>query len=85
MIAGPPPVPQPFPTIATLSNIDQWQFVTSVGCGLKYRVSQHILLRGDFRDYITTFPKKQLMPAANGTARGIFQQFTPLFGVSYLF
>ena len=85
VIAGPPPVPQPFPGIATMTTTDQWQFVTSVGCGLKYRATRHILLRGDFRDYITTFPKKQLMPAPNGTARGIFQQFTPMFGVSYLF
>ncbi len=85
VIAGPPPFPQPFPAIATLSTIDQWLFVVSVGAGLKYRVSDHFVIRGDFRDYITTFPSLQLMPAAHGTARGIFQQFTPMFGVSYMF
>jgi opacity protein-like surface antigen len=85
IIAGPPPKPQPFPAIATLNPIDEWKFVTSIGAGVKYRIREHVLLRADFRDYLTQFPKRQLAPAANGTARGIFQQFTPMFGVSYVF
>jgi hypothetical protein len=44
-----------------------------------------MLLRAEFRDYLTTFPKAQIVPAPNNTARGIFEQFTPLFGVSYTF
>jgi hypothetical protein len=43
------------------------------------------LLRVDFRDYVTAFPTHVIVPAANGTDHGIFHQFTPLFGVSYLF
>jgi hypothetical protein len=46
---------------------------------------RHMLLRAEFRDYLTTFPRQQIVPAPNNTARGIFQQFTPLFGVSYTF
>jgi opacity protein-like surface antigen len=84
-IAGPAPNPQPIPSIATLNAIDEWKFVASIGGGVKYRWRGHILLRGDFRDYLTQFPKRQIAPAANGTARGIFQQFTPMFGVSYVF
>ena len=59
--------------------------VISLGGGVKLRLYKNIILRGDFRDYLTTFPRRQIVPAANGTARGIFQQFTPLFGVSYTF
>jgi hypothetical protein len=44
-----------------------------------------MLLRAEFRDYLTTFPRQQIVPAAHNTARGIFEQFTPLFGVSYTF
>jgi hypothetical protein len=82
---GPPPVPQPIPAIATLNNVSQWEAVGSFGGGVKYHLRDHIVLRGDFRDYVTAFPKNQLRPAPNGTARGIFQQFTPMFGVSAVF
>ena len=85
VIAGPAPYPQPIPNIATLNAVDQWKFVVSVGGGVKYKIQTHVLLRLDFRDYINTFPKAQIMPAPHNTARGVFEQFTPLFGVSYLF
>ena len=85
VIAGPPPTPQPVPQIATLSTADVWKPVFVVGGGVKFRLAKHVLVRGEFRDYITTFPKRQIVPAANNTARGIFQQFTPLFTLSYAF
>jgi opacity protein-like surface antigen len=84
-VVGPAPVPQPIPAIATLNSINELKFLVSLGGGVKYRLREHVLLRADFRDYLTQFPKRQLAPAANGTARGIFQQFTPMFGVSYVF
>jgi hypothetical protein len=82
---GPILVPQPFPTIATLRDNDAWVVVASVGGGVKYRINDHVLVRGDFRDYITPFPTQQLAPVLNGSAHGIFNQFTLTFGVSYLF
>ncbi len=85
VIAGPAPSPQALPGIASLVTKDEWKFVVSVGGGVKFRLHKHLLLRADFRDYITTFPKRQIAPAPTGTARGIFEQFTPLFGVSYTF
>jgi opacity protein-like surface antigen len=85
VVAGPPPSPQPLPNIAELVPVDEWKLVFSLGGGVKFRVSDHVLLRGDFRDYLTTFPRRQMMPAPTGTARGIFGQFTPMVGVSYLF
>jgi hypothetical protein len=48
-------------------------------------LTDHILVRADFRDYITAFPTRLIVPAANGTDHGIFNQFTPLVGVSYVF
>jgi opacity protein-like surface antigen len=85
IIAGPAPFPQPIPQVATLTTNDVWKVVFSVGGGVKYRILPHMLLRADFRDYITTFPRQQIVPAPHNTARGIFEQFTPLFGVSYVF
>jgi len=85
VIAGPAPSPQPIPQIASLTSNDIWKVVFSVGGGIKYRLADHILLRGEFVDYLTTFPRQQIVPAPNNTARGIFEQFTPLFAISYTF
>ena len=85
VIAGPAPFPQPIPQIASLTTNDVWKTVFSAGGGIEYRMRPHVLLRGEFRDYLTTFPRQQIVPAPNNTARGIFEQFTPLFGISYTF
>jgi opacity protein-like surface antigen len=85
VVAGPEPFPQPIPEVASLTTNDVWKVVFSVGGGLKFRLMPHLLLRAEFLDYLTTFPRQQIVPAAHNTARGVFQQFTPLFGVSYTF
>jgi hypothetical protein len=85
IIAGPEPYPQPIPQIASLIANDVWKTTFSAGGGIKFRLIPHMLLRAEFRDYITTFPRQQIVPAPHNTARGIFEQFTPLFGVSYTF
>jgi opacity protein-like surface antigen len=85
VIAGPAPFPQPVPQIATLTTNDVWKVVFSAGGGVKFRLIPHMELRAEFRDYLTTFPRQEIVPAPHNTARGIFEQFTPLFGVSYQF
>jgi opacity protein-like surface antigen len=85
IIAGPAPFPQPIPQIASLTTNDVWKVVFSVGGGVTYRLINHMVLRAEFRDYLTTFPRTEIVPAPHNTARGIFEQFTPLFGVSYTF
>jgi len=85
IIAGPEPFPQPAPLVATLSDHDVWKVVFEAGGGFTYRPAHHMLLRAEFRDYMTGFPRQQIIPAVHNTARGIFHQFTPLFGVSYAF
>jgi len=85
IIAGPAPFPQPIPQIASLTTNDVWKVAFSLGGGVKFRPIPHMLLRAEFRDYLTTFPRQEIVPAPHNTARGIFEQFTPLFGVSYTF
>lgn len=85
VVSGPAPVRQPFAGIATLTTTDQAKFLVSVGGGVKVQLARHLLARFDFRDYITTFPRKLILPAPSGTARGLFQQFTPLVGLSATF
>jgi opacity protein-like surface antigen len=82
---GPPPQQNPLAAVATLVERDEWKPAFDLGAGLKYDLAGHVQLRFDVRDYLTTFPKRQIVPAPYSTARGIFQQFTPMFGVSYVF
>lgn len=85
IIAGPAPFPQPIPQIGSLETNDVWKVVFNAGGGVKYRLRNHLLIRAEFLDYMTTFPRTQIVPAPHNTARGIFEQFTPLFGISYTF
>ena len=85
VVSGPLPLRQPFPGIATLTTTDQTKFLLSVGGGVKVRLASHLLARFDFRDYITAFPRKLIQPAPFATARGLFQQFTPMIGLSATF
>ncbi len=85
VIAGPVPYPQPIPQIAVLTTNDVWKVVFTAGGGVTYLLRPHMLLRAEFRDYLTTFNRQEIVPAPHNTARGIFEQFTPLFGVSYTF
>ena len=57
----------------------------SVGGGVEYLLRPHLLVRAEFRDYLTTFPRQQIVPAPHNTARGVFQQFTALFGLGHTF
>jgi hypothetical protein len=85
VIAGPAPFPQPIPQIASLTTNGVWKVCFTAGGGVEFRPRSHVLLRAEFLDYLTTFPRQQIVPAPHNTARGIFQQFTPLFGASYTF
>ena len=85
IIAGPEANPQPIPSVALLLAHEQWKLVPDVGGGIKYQVRPHLILRNDFRDYLTSFPRNQIVPATGNTARGILQQFTAMFEVSYWF
>jgi hypothetical protein len=82
---GPSPEVQPAPNVADLVRANQWTVLVSIGGGLSYFVRKHLLLRADFRDYITPFPTKLFIRVNGGTDRGLFQQFTPMLGVSYGF
>jgi opacity protein-like surface antigen len=85
VISGPANPASPLGHIATLTTQDETKLLFSLGGGVKIRLYPHVVLRFDVRDYLTTFPKKIIAPAPGGTARGIFQQFTPLVGISYSF
>ena len=78
-------VTQPFHTIVTLINANEVRWLLSPGFGMNYRANRHTILRFDFRDYISPFPHKLFVPARGAANHGVYQQFTPMVGVSYSF
>ena len=47
------PKPQPAPGIAGLTTQSQWEPAFDFGAGVKFRVMNHVVVRGDVRDYIS--------------------------------
>jgi hypothetical protein len=45
--------------------------------GVAYRMPNHLVLRPDFRDYISPFVHKIVVPAADATVFGLLQQSLP--------
>jgi len=82
---GPSPSVQPAPSVAFLAESSQWRLLVSVGAGVSYRFPNHLIVRADFRDYITPAPSKLFVPAAGATVRGLVHQFTPMVGLGVWF
>jgi hypothetical protein len=82
---GTVPSPQPLPRIASLTNQSQWKPLFDLGVGVKLRIADHVVVSGDFRDYITVFPDHLFSPASAATRQGMLHQFTPMFSVGYSF
>ncbi len=85
IVRGPPNPDQPLSDIATLTTANDLKLLVVGGGGVKIRLHRHATLRADFLDYITPFPKNQIKPVPLATPRGIFNQFTPMVGISYVF
>ncbi len=84
-VSGPPNPVQPFRPIGILAARNQTVFLFTAGAGVSVRVQDHVFLRFDFRDYMTPFPDRMLVPSRLATGRGILHMFTPLVGISYGF
>ena len=82
---GPPMASQPLSSIAYLRDAPDAKALLTFGFGVKYALKEELLLRVDFRDYLTQFPKGVIVPAPSANPRGLMQQFTVLFGISHVF
>lgn len=81
----PPLLTQPLADIAELTTRDDWRAVFSLGGGVRIRLAERVMLRFDFRDFISQFPRDRFEPSERGASRGVFHQFTPLVGIGYMF
>jgi len=78
-------VNQPFNDFAHLTKINEVKPLISVGGGVKARVTDHISVRVDFRDYISPFPEELFVPAPGAKIKGWLHDFVPLAGISFRF
>ncbi len=70
--------------IAVFTQTQDLRPMASVGAGIKFAISNNILLRAEIHDYLTPFPTKVITPVS-GHVSGWLQDFVPTVGVSFLF
>ncbi len=81
-VTGPENPAQALATVARLKSDAEFKPLVVGGGGLRLRLNPRLVLRLEFLDYVTPFPKGIIQPAPGGTARGILHQFTTLAGIS---
>ena len=76
---------QPLLQFAALTKATQWRAVGNFGGGVKWDVTDRVLLRFDVRDSISQFPNDVILPVPPNKAGGIIHNITPSFGIAYRF
>jgi opacity protein-like surface antigen len=84
-VTGTIPKPQPAPAIAGLTTQSQWEPAFDFGAGVKFRVTEHLLLNGYVRDYIALYPDHLFSPVGKASTSSVLQQVTPMFEIAYRF
>ena len=57
----------------------------SVGGGAKFKLSPHLALRTEVRDFVTPFPKELITPAPGAKFGRLLHDFVPMVSVGYEF
>jgi Outer membrane protein beta-barrel domain len=76
---------QPLSNFALLTKAQDLTGLVTAGGGVKFAVTPHVQLRVELHDYITPFPKKTIVPAANAKAGDWIQDIVPMVGLAYTF
>lgn len=76
---------QPLSNILVLSHATEAKPLVTFGGGVKAKISQHALVRVEFRDYATPVPEKLLVPRRDVSVGGWVHDFIFLLGVSASF
>ncbi|MCC7174685.1 MAG: hypothetical protein IT159_05775 [Bryobacterales bacterium] len=76
---------QPLMQHALLTRTRQVLPVVSLGAGVKMERSRGMMLRIEFRDYVSPFPTKVIAPAGGAKIEGWLHDLVPLVGLSWRF
>jgi hypothetical protein len=74
---------QPLSQFAYFTKTQAVKPMLSAGAGVKFRLSPHMSLRTEFRDFVTPFPKDLITPAPGVKVGRLLHDFTPMIGISY--
>jgi len=58
--------------------------MASFGAGMRFALTPRLILRAEFRDYVTPFPTDLIAPAPGQKFGSILQNFVPMVGISYI-
>jgi opacity protein-like surface antigen len=75
---------QPLQQYAALTKTTEWKGLVTFGGGVKWNITDSVLLRAEVRDFTTQFPKEVILPVSSG-APGWIHNIVPMVGISYLF
>ena len=76
---------QPLSQIAVLTRTSETTALVTLGVGVKIQLSDRVLLRIDFRDNLSRFPKKVIAPNRGKGGDTWLNNFAPTAGLSLLF
>jgi|HubBroStandDraft_1064217.scaffolds.fasta_scaffold123017_2 hypothetical protein len=76
---------QPLNQFAYFTHTEQLEPMISAGAGVRIALKPNVILRVEFRDYLTPFPGHVIAAAPGVHISGWVHDFVPLVGISYLF
>lgn len=76
---------QPLSQFALLTQTTELKPMLSVGGGVKFKITDHVGLRLEVHDYLTTIPQNIIAPNVGSKISGWMQNIVPMAGISYLF
>lgn len=74
---------QPLSQFGYFTKTQALKPMVSVGAGIKYALTERVVLRTEFRDYITAFPKDLIAPAPGAKFGSILHSFVPMVSIAY--
>lgn len=82
---GEPNAAQPLNNFVALTNTRETKPMASGAAGIKYRLTEHLGLRFEFRDYTTPFPNRLIGPAPGVSLGGWVQNLAAVGGIAGVF
>jgi hypothetical protein len=74
---------QPLSQFGYFTKTQSVKPMLSVGGGVKFKLTPHVSLRTEFRDFVTPFPKALITPAPGAKYGALLHDFVPMVGISY--
>lgn len=71
--------------LALLTKTTETKGMISVGAGVKTQIAPGLVLRVEFRDFITPFPRQVIAPSVGASISGWVHDFVPLAALTFVF